>query len=809
MPFRRREKKPKTRRVRKLRLLGLLTILGLVCGVAFVYGLVTAIASEIPKLSPIHQSALEQDGFIYASDGKTVLTRLRGDESRVLVESKDINPWMKHAIVAVEDRRFWEHRGVDLRGIGRAIWADVQSKDLVQGGSTITQQFVKNSLGQDDRTVSRKLKEAALAWQLERRWSKDRILTAYLNTVFFGNSAYGVQMAARVYFNKKAHELTLPEAALLAGIPANPSLYNPVTNPKTTRARRSTVLHLMYDQKMITAGEMSAADHAPLPKAEDIHLPGSGGPASYFVEYVKQQLIDTYGPAEVFGGGLKVTTTIDLGLQNLARRTVNEVLGERGKPSAALVAIDPRDGRVLAMYGGRSFRESQFNLAVQGERQPGSSFKPFVLAAALHEGISPQTTFVSEPQLINMGDKLWSVHNYEGSYLGRIDLFDATTHSDNAVYAQLTALVGPKKVAQMAHRLGITSPLDEYFAIGLGVEAVNPLEMARAYSTFANGGERVDGSILGNRPRAVVSIERDGKKEKNAPVGNEVIDPNENAILTAMLEDVVDDGTGQRAALDDRPVAGKTGTTENYGDAWFVGYTPQLAVAVWVGYPNKLVAMENQFEGGPVAGGTYPAVIWHEFAKRALRLMDEDPESFPSPSYGSVSPVQVVYRGNQWLVDNGNCKSTREVLYVSGFEPDKRAACKPNEVDVPPVVGLTVDDAQAQLYGMPLTPELITRPAKPGERVGVIVEQFPKSGTLSSWAKVRIVTTQALHGRIPDLVGLTLEQARTKLLKRGLVPEIVGGGSRGEEGLVVRAQRPKAGRAAGKGMTVRLTVGPR
>ncbi len=606
MPFRRREKKPKTRRVRKLRLLGLLTILGLVCGVAFVYGLVTAIASEIPKLSPIHQSALEQDGFIYASDGKTVLTRLRGDESRVLVESKDINPWMKHAIVAVEDRRFWEHRGVDLRGIGRAIWADVQSKDLVQGGSTITQQFVKNSLGQDDRTVSRKLKEAALAWQLERRWSKDRILTAYLNTVFFGNSAYGVQMAARVYFNKKAHELTLPEAALLAGIPANPSLYNPVTNPKTTRARRSTVLHLMYEQKMITAGEMSAADHAPLPKAEDIHLPGSGGPASYFVEYVKQQLIDTYGPAEVFGGGLKVTTTIDLGLQNLARRTVNEVLGERGKPSAALVAIDPRDGRVLAMYGGRSFRESQFNLAVQGERQPGSSFKPFVLAAALHEGISPQTTFVSEPQLINMGDKLWSVHNYEGSYLGRIDLFDATTHSDNAVYAQLTALVGPKKVAQMAHRLGITSPLDEYFAIGLGVEAVNPLEMARAFSTFANGGERVDGSILGNRPRAVVSIERDGKKEKNAPVGNEVIGPNENAILTAMLEDVVDDGTGQRAALDDRPVAGKTGTTENYGDAWFVGYTPQLAVAVWVGYPNKLVSMDEPVRGRPGCGRHVP-----------------------------------------------------------------------------------------------------------------------------------------------------------------------------------------------------------
>ncbi len=214
----------------------------------------------------------------------------------------------------------------------------------------------------------------------------------------------------------------------------------------------------------------------------------------------------------------------------------------------------------------------------------------------------------------------------------------------------------------------------------------------------------------------------------NAPVENEAIGENDDAILTQMLENVVDDGTGKRAALDDRPVAGKTGTTENYGDAWFVGYTPQLAVAVWVGYPNKLVSMENQFEGGPVAGGTYPAVIWNSFVKRALRRMDEEPEGFPVPTYGSISPVQVVYRDNQWLVDNGNCRTTREVLYVTGFEPDKRAQCKPNEVDVPPVVGMTIDEAETRLYGMPLTPELITRPAKTGERVGVIVEQFPKSG---------------------------------------------------------------------------------
>jgi penicillin-binding protein 1A len=806
--FRRREKKPRTRRVRKLRLLALLSVLGLVCGVAFVYGLVTAVASEIPKLDPIRQTALEQDGFIYASDGKTVLTRLRGSESRVLVESKEINPWMKHAIVAVEDRRFWEHRGVDVRGIGRALWADVRHKELVQGGSTITQQFVKNSLRRDDRTIARKLKEAALAWQLERRWSKDRILTSYLNTVFFGNGAYGVQMAARVYFNKKARDLTLAEAALLAGVPANPSLYNPVSNPRTARARRSTVLRLMYEQKMITAGELAAADHAPLPKPESVHLPGSRGPAAFFTEYVKQQLIDTYGAAEVFGGGLHVTTSIDLGLQDMARNVVNQWLGERGMPSAALVAIDPRDGRVLAMYGGSSFRESQFNLAVQGERQPGSSFKPFVLATALNQGISPQTTFTSAPQLISLGDKLWSVHNYEGAYLGRIDLNDATTHSDNAVYAQLTALVGPKNVAAMAHRLGVTSPLNSYLGIGLGVEAVNPLEMARAFSSFANGGKRVDGRILGNRPRAVLEIEHDNETEVNAPVQQEVLPANTNAMVTSMLEDVVESGTGIRAGLDDRPAAGKTGTTENYGDAWFVGYTPQLAVAVWVGYPNKLIPMTNQFQGGPVAGGTFPALIWKTFVTRALRSMDEEPESFPAPEYQSASPVSVVYRDDKWLVDNGNCRNAREVLYVSGFAPQKVAPCKPNEVDVPHVVGAKLDDAETRLVGMPLTPDVITRPAKPGERLGIVVAQFPKSGTLSSWATVRIVVPKATHGKVPNLVGKTLQEARTILLKRGLVPVVEFGTARSEEA-VVRAQLPRAGVAGGKGLEVHLRIGPR
>jgi membrane peptidoglycan carboxypeptidase len=413
--------------------------------------------------------------------------------------------------------------------------------------------------------------------------------------------------------------------------------------------------------------------------------------------------------------------------------------------------------------------------------------------------------FTSKPTVINLGDKLWSVHNYEGSYLGPIDVQEATIHSDNSVYAQLTAQVGPKNVATMAHRLGVTRPLDDYFAIGLGVEAVSPLEMARAFSTLANGGERVDGSVLGNTPRAVLRVEQGNRADSNDAVEKPVIDSNDAAIVTSILQRVVNEGTGQRAALDDRPVAGKTGTTENYGDAWFVGYTPQLAVAVWVGHPDRLVPMETEFEGDPVAGGTLPALIWHSFARRALAHLDEPPESFPYPSYQQAVPLQVVNRNNKTLLDNGNCDGSRQVLYFVGSEPDGTAACKRNEVDVPNVVGFRLDDAKAQLYSMPLTAKVVWRRARPGTRLGRVIDQKPKGGTLSSWSTVRIVLPRAANGRVPDVVGMTVERARRKLTRRqlaGLVQTYVQGMPTG----VVVAQFPHAGRAATRNMTVRLVV---
>jgi penicillin-binding protein 1A len=802
---RRRQAAPRRRRIRKLRFLALLATLFLVSLVSFTYGLVTAIASDLAKLEPKNQARPQQLGYIYASDGKTVLAVLRGAETRQVVSSEQIAPVMKQAIIAVEDRRFWEHKGVDTRGVLRAVWADIRNKEFVQGGSTITQQLVKNAYIEKERTISRKLKEAALAWQLEQRWSKDKILTAYLNTIYFGNGAYGIEMAARVYFHKRASALKLPEAALLAGLPASPGAYDPVTNPRRALTRRQTVLRLMLEQGLITRADRLAAENTPLPSPNSIGLPRLGGRSSYFAEYVKQQLVPYYGSGKVFGGGLRITTSIDPEIQELARTAIDKWLPSNRGPAAALVAVDPRDGRVLAMVGGRSFKKSQFNLAVQGERQSGSAFKPFVLAGALAQGISPETVFVSKPTLINLGDKLWSIANYEGSYLGTVDLWDATTHSDNAVYAQLTAQVGPANVRRTARALGIKSPLNAYFAIGLGVEAVNPLEMARSFATFANKGARVDGTVLGNLPRAVLKVQ-DGKiVDRNDPVQKQVLDPNDAAVLTAMLRNVIEEGTGRRADLGNRPAAGKTGTTENHGDAWFVGYTPQLAVAVWVGYPNKLRPMLTEFDGDPVAGGTFPALIWKTFMTKTLAALKEPPQEFALPEYRQAAAYQVAFRNNRWMLDNGNCQDTREVMYVIGYEPRQRAPCKPNEVDVPRVVGATLANAEERLLGMPLTPEVITRPARPGERLGIVLEQFPKSGTLSSWETVRIVLAKALHGRIPKLEGLPLIQAQRRLARLDLTA-VIEGVAGGEPGVVL-AQFPRAGRAAAPGMEIRIVVG--
>jgi penicillin-binding protein 1A len=797
-------RKSNGRRIRKLRLLALVVVLGLLSFASFTFGLVTAIAGQLPQYDPAHQKKIAHDGYIFDRDGQ-LLAVLRGKESRVILKSEQIAPIMKQAIVAIEDKRFYEHRGVDLRAIGRALAADIENKAVVQGGSTITQQFIKNAYVEDQRSVARKLKEAALAWQLEQRETKDWILTAYLNTIYFGNGAYGIGQAALTYFQKPASRLTLPEAALLAGIPRDPSLVDPVTNPKAAKERRRVVLDQMLQQGIIAPEQHSEARSAAMPAPDQVQVPGTQErQGQYFVNYVKQQLIDSddYGPGDVFGGGLRVYTTLDTQLQKLARASIAKVLKDPNGPQAALVAIEPSTGEVRAMVGGSNYRESQFNLAVQGERQPGSAFKPFVLAAALDEGISPSTQFVSRPTTIPLGDRLWEVNNYEGSYLGSINLETATVHSDNSVYAQLTSLVGPQNVARMARDAGIRSKLNSYFAIGLGAEAANPLEMARAFSTFANDGQRVDGSLLGNQPRAVLKI----GKRRNEAVERRILSSERTAILNSILQKVVTQGTGRRAALSDRPVAGKTGTTENYGDAWFVGSIPQLTVAVWVGYPRELRPMEHEYHGEPVAGGTFPAEIWHTFVQEALKrdIEDKEPKSFPSTSVPYGSPRTVVFRDGLLQVDNGECHSPKAVLFFSGQEPRKTANCRPNEVDVPNLVGQPVQVARARLAGQPLTASIVYKVARPGQKVNVVLEQSPRKGRRSANDLVTLVLAKPTHGVVPRLVGMPLERAQQKCERRGFKVEVEEA-SQGPPGKVI-FQLPRPGVAAAPGMVVRVAV---
>ncbi len=788
----------------------MVTVLVLLSGMAFTFGLVRAVASEIPRLDPAAQRS-QVDGVVYASNGRSVLTVLRGDESRVLLKDiDDVSPIMRQAIVSVEDRRFYEHNGIDIRGIGRALVQDIRSQAVVEGGSTITQQFVKNAYVRNQKTLARKVREAALAWQLEQRWPKDRILLAYLNTIYFGNGAYGIQQAARTYFDKGARRLTLAESALLSGLPADPSLYDPTQHPRAAKLRRRYVLQTMFDQGKITARQLQNASRAPLPKAADVRLPGTQGPAQYFVNYVKDQLIAQYGAGRVFGGGLRVTSTIDLELQETAREAIDSVLKLPDGPSAALVAIDPRTGAVRAMVGGSNFRESQFNLATQAERQPGSSFKPIVLATALRQGISPVTSLESKPVEIDAGDRVWRVTNYEDTYLGRVDLARAMVSSDNAVYAQLTKLVGPKAIVKTAHALGIRSELAPYFSIGLGAVAVNPLDMTRAYATFANRGVRVDGSLskIGDRPRVIERVEfaRTGRVSENRPIGKATMTTGEADLLTSILGRVVTSGTGRRAVLVDRPAAGKTGTTDNYGDAWFVGYTPQLAVAVWVGYPDELKPMLTEFGGKPVTGGTLPALIWKSFMTRADRQLKLDPQPFPPTPYIPAAEKRIVWRGGSYKLDNGYCPGTRVVAYFLGGGPTAEAECYANEVAVPLVVGKTIEAANDALAEKPLGSELIGVPAKPGKRPGYVLKQEPRKGFLSARDTVRLYVTRPdpRFGLLPNLVGTSVATARSRLRKLKATTRIIY--EKGPAGSVLE-QTPDPGVAAGRGLKVALVVG--
>ncbi|MEA2225615.1 MAG: penicillin-binding protein [Solirubrobacteraceae bacterium] len=640
--------RPRLKRLRFVAILLAVLVLGFV---SFVFGIFISVASDLPSLAKFSQLKDARSSVLLDDLGHPL--GIVSQQNRVNVTPDQIPPIVKEAVISIEDKRFLSNGGVDIRGIARAVLQDVAHKGSVQGASTIEQQFIKNALqAQSHRTIFEKLREVALAFQLSHKWSKEKIITAYLNTIYFGNGAYGIEAAAQTYFGHDVNHLGCGEptrelcvqqlqpweAALLAGIIQSPTADDPSAHPVAARARRDTVLRQMLAQGYLTRRVYEQSVGQALPASKDVQTPTEqtieGIDAGYFTSWVQQQVIERYGAARAFNGGLRIKTTLDIELQRSAEQAVNAYLAYPGGPTASLVAIENSTGEVRAMVGGRSYSKTPFNLAINGQRQPGSAFKAFDLAAALQAGISPESSWTSKQKTFIVpnthGQEKFVVHNDEGNYTGSNTLTGATAYSDNSIYAEVGLKVGTRRIARLAHRMGITTPLSTNPAMTIGglTVGVTPLDMAHAYETLAHGGRRVSGTLAA-ADGAPVAIQEVDAGSHTLPNGNHhdvnqvkttsVLPSSVAATETSMLETVLQYGTGRAAAIG-QFAAGKTGTTSNYGDAWFVGWSRKYTVAVWVGYPDSLVPMTTAFNGGPVLGGTYPALIWHDFMTSALTI---------------------------------------------------------------------------------------------------------------------------------------------------------------------------------------------
>lgn len=604
---------------------------------------------DLPKALPPVQTT-----FVYDRNGD-LLSTLHGSVDRTLIPLQQMPQHLRDAVLAVEDARFYQHGGVDIKGTIRAAWSDLVARETVQGGSTITQQLVKRvyagrytAPGENGirdyvippRTVKEKVREVLLAIKVERSLSKDKILARYLNTVYFGHGAYGIEAAARTYFGVPSKRLTLLQSATLAGILTAPEAYDPIDHPFDAKFRRDFAFDRMVqygylDRTRADRLKRRACCGIPLslqrgPGAQ-IEAPGD---AEYFVQYTRETLAKRYGPAAVFGGGLRVTTSLDLGYQAAAEQAIEAHLPSPQDPGASLVAIEPKTGQILAMAGGKDFSVSQLNLATfKGGtgRQAGSAFKAFTLAEAMEQGFDlnsrwygPNTITIDDP-ICNGPEGPWQPENAEGGG-STYTLKSATADSVNTVFAQVVVELGPDDVVDMAHRLGIRSDLPAVCSITLGSVAVNPLEMTDAYATLAARGIR-------HRANPLLQVRSPGGRIDPGvvPKGRRVVDQNVADLVTYTLQDVVAYGTGASARLSSWPAAGKTGTAQDNVDAWFCGYTVQIAACVWVGFPKGQIPLVN-IEGVPqVFGGTIPAAIWNDFMEIAMQ--GKKAISFPEPSF--------------------------------------------------------------------------------------------------------------------------------------------------------------------------------
>ncbi len=602
---------------------------------------VTGVINDTPNIDQLKPKPQDGISTIYAADG-TRLGFISGDTLRTAIPSSQIPTTLKRATVSIEDRRFYQHGGVDYVGVARAALKNVSSDSAAQGGSTLTMQLVRNLYIPQDRlkkTLTRKIREAKLADELEKQHSKDWILTSYLNNVPYGTvggkTAIGVQAAARMFFDKTAAQLTLPQAALLAGLPQAPTDYNPFLHAKVARQRRNEVLRSMVTARYLTLAQADRAERAPLGVKKNNYY--AQRREQFFFDYVKSELIDHYGAKVVAQGGLKVYTTINLNYQTLARRAITDHLNQPGQPSAALVTIDPANGHILAMASSATYGSgngnTNFNYATQGRRQPGSTFKAIDLMAAVRLGVDPDSTYYNSYALQRGWDPLaptWAPQTDDFQYHGSISLTEAMALSDNTVYAQLGADLTPQRITQAAYDMGVTSHLDSYPAEAIGglTYGVSPLEMANAYATIADGGVRNTATAIERVVHANGRVDDLG----NSPRRREFTD-GETAKVISALKGVITNGTGVGLSIG-CPAAGKTGTTSNNTDGWFDGFTPRYSTAVWTGYPKTTQPMGYVPGYGTVFGATIAGPIWQQFMESIKGSYCGD---FPAPRTPFVS----------------------------------------------------------------------------------------------------------------------------------------------------------------------------
>ncbi len=749
----------------------------IIISIIIVIGLVVVIyyVNSLPTLEELTPSPIAETSKVYALDG-SLITEFHAEENREIISFNKMSDYIKDAIVAIEDKRFFEHHGVDYRRIIGAFIADMRSGEWAEGASTITQQYVKNIYFNPEKTFRRKINEALIAIQLERNYTKNKILEMYLNTINFGSGAYGIEKASEIYFGKNSSELNLPESAMLAGLLRAPEIYSPFNDMEKAKSRRDLVLQLMYEQELIDTSEYLAALAEPIILSESstsyIDQDNGERTAPYFIDYVKRNLYDQqFTDYDVFKGGLRIYTTLDTDLQEKAENAFNKVFPEEIEPSYCLVSTDPENGYIYALIGGKDYNTSKFNIVIQGKRQPGSVFKVLVLMEAIKQNISPNNTFnPNGPIIIDMAEGPdWQVDNYGGQKFDveQMSIVDGTINSVNVVYAQLMMEVGAENVESLCSEMEIYD-IGNNPAIALGglETGVTPLDVSKVFSTLASGGfYRQPVSIL-KITDSEGNILYEYEPEENE-LNQRVLEEPIAYHITQILKKVIESGTGRGAAIG-RPAAGKTGTTSDLRDAWFAGYTPELVTVVWMGnLDNKPIEAIN---GRTVVGGSYPADVWREFMMAALE--DVPVSDFDKPDKELID-IEICTESNLLATFWCPKESIRWNIYIKGEEPEDICNIH-NKIEVPNVIGSSIEEARTLLESLNFVVEEIYDFDEIFDQNSVF-NQNPEAGTIleSLEGEKLSITLYVSKGQatftMPGLIGMDLNGAEQVMESSGLV----------------------------------------